>query len=47
MINKIFAKEEIKILGQNPNVEKVTEKYISYKTEFKEFYIKERMVTKH
>jgi hypothetical protein len=41
MSSKRFTKEEIKILSQNPYVEKVTEKYISYKAEFKELCINE------
>ena len=36
MSRKRFTKEEIDLLSSNPHVESVTEKYIFYKSEFKE-----------
>lgn len=40
MSRKRFTKEEIDILSSNPHVESVTEKYIFYKSEFKELCLK-------
>ncbi len=41
MSKKIFSQKEIKILSKNINVIKISEKSITYSTEFKENFIEE------
>lgn len=41
MSKKIFNQKEIKILSKNINVIKISEKSITYSTEFKENFIEE------
>jgi len=41
MTRKMFTQEEIEVLRNNPNISRVTPKYVVYSTEFKQKFWKE------